>query len=99
MRDVVSEFLGRHALTLGDVAHFVCHPGGAKVIVALEDAFHLGEGALVHARSVLRDYGNMSAATALFVLERTLAAGDRGRMLMTALGPGFSVGMLLLETD
>jgi alkylresorcinol/alkylpyrone synthase len=53
---------------------------------------------LVHARSVLRGYGNMSAVTALFVLERALAAGDRGRMLMTALGPGFSAGMLLLET-
>ena len=99
MRDVVSEFLGRHALTLGDIDHFICHPGGAKVIVALEEAFRLPEGTLVHARSVLRDYGNMSAVTALFVFERALAAGDRGRMLMTALGPGFSAGMLLLEVD
>src|SRR5579864_7222139 len=98
MRDVVSEFLARHRLGLGDIDHFICHPGGAKVIVALEEAFRLPEGALVHARSVLRDYGNMSAVTALFVLERALAAGDRGRMLMTALGPGFSAGMLLLET-
>jgi alkylresorcinol/alkylpyrone synthase len=98
MRDVVSEFLARHRLGLSDIDHFVCHPGGAKVIVALEEAFRLPEGALVHARSVLRDYGNMSAVTALFVLERALAAGDRGRMLMTALGPGFSAGMLLLET-
>lgn len=98
MRDVVSEFLARHRLDLSDIDHFICHPGGAKVIVALEEAFRLPEGALAHARSVLRDYGNMSAVTALFVLERALAAGDRGRMLMTALGPGFSAGMLLLET-
>ena len=49
------------------------------------------------AREVLRDYGNMSAATVLFVLERTLAKADSGPYLMSALGPGFSVGFQLLE--
>ncbi len=48
-------------------------------------------------RQVLRDYGNMSAATALFVLERTLASGAKGPMLMSALGPGFTAGFLLLD--
>ena len=48
------------------------------------------------AREVLRDCGNMSAATVLFVLERTLARPRAGRYLMSALGPGFSAGFQML---
>ena len=97
MRDVVSEFLSHHRLTLGDIDHFVCHPGGAKVLSALEEAFRLGEGALVEGRGVLRDYGNMSAVTVLFVLERALAARRRGRLLLTSLGPGFTAAFQLMQ--
>jgi alkylresorcinol/alkylpyrone synthase len=97
MRDVASEFLAEQKLTLADVDRFICHPGGAKVLTALEEAFRLGEGALADGRGVLRDYGNMSAATVLFVLERALAEGGR-RRLLTALGPGFTAGFQLLET-
>jgi alkylresorcinol/alkylpyrone synthase len=93
----VVSFLGRDGSRLADIDSFVCHPGGAKVIQALEETFGLGEGGLVHARSVLRDYGNMSAATVMFVLERTLASGAGPRHLMSALGPGFSAGFLTLE--
>ena len=102
LRDVASEFLARHNLGIDDIECFVCHPGGAKVITALEHAFGLPEGALVEARAVLRDYGNMSAATVIFVLERILAkAQPTGhpweRALMTALGPGFTAGFLLID--
>ncbi len=62
------DFLGDHGLRLADIDRFVCHPGGPKVIDALEDAFGLGSGVLSDARAVLRDYGNMSAASVLFVL-------------------------------
>jgi alkylresorcinol/alkylpyrone synthase len=97
MRKVAGDFLARHGLGIDNIRHFVCHPGGAKVLTALEEAFHLAEGALGEARSVLRDYGNMSAATVLFVLERMLRGGASGRMLMTALGPGFTAGFQLIE--
>ena len=94
---VVTDFLHREGLGLGDIRHFVCHPGGAKVVTALEAAFDLAAGALDSARGVLSDYGNMSAPTVLFVLERVLRSGAEGRMLLTALGPGFTAGMLLLD--
>ena len=94
----VAAFLAGHGRTLADVDSFVCHPGGAKVISALEETFGLQEGGLTHARTVLRDFGNMSAATVMFVLERTLAAGAGQRHLMSALGPGFSAGFLTLES-
>ncbi len=97
LRQVVLEFLGREGLRLGDIRHYVCHPGGAKVVAALETAFELPAGALDSARGVLSDYGNMSAPTVLFVLERVLRAGAEGRMLLTALGPGFTAAMLRLD--
>jgi alkylresorcinol/alkylpyrone synthase len=101
LHDVVTAFLAHHELTLGDVDRFICHPGGAKVIEALESAFELQPGTLVEARDVLRDYGNMSAATVMFVLERTLYDGTPpwNRALLSALGPGFTAGFTLLENS
>jgi len=98
MRSEADRFLARHKLTLSDIDLFACHPGGAKVAAALEEAFDLPEGGLEHSRSVLRDYGNMSAATVFFVLERMRADGiDGQRVLVQALGPGFTAGFAVLE--
>jgi alkylresorcinol/alkylpyrone synthase len=97
LRQAATSFLARHDLALADIDHFVCHPGGTKVVAALEEAFELQPGSLDAARSVLSDYGNMSSATVLFVLERMLQAGATGRMLLTALGPGFTAGFQILE--
>lgn len=97
MPAVLESYLDAHGLNLSDYDGFVCHPGGAKVVAALEQVFGLAPGGLTHARGVLRDYGNMSAATVIFVLERFIADRRPGRYLMSALGPGFSVGFLTLE--
>ncbi len=97
-RKVTETFLSRHQRQVGDLAGFVCHPGGAKVIDALEEVLGSGAGGLDSARSVLRDYGNMSAATVLFVLKRVLEEQSPGEHLMSALGPGFTAAFLLLRT-
>jgi alkylresorcinol/alkylpyrone synthase len=102
LRDAASQFLARHGLAVDEIDRFVCHPGGAKVIDALEHAFGLGQGDLVEARAVLRDYGNMSASTIMFVLDRMLVraratAASWERALMNALGPGFTAGFLILD--
>jgi alkylresorcinol/alkylpyrone synthase len=99
---VVRDFLGRHGLALDDIARFVCHPGGPKVIDAYETIFGEGFAGAAAARQSLVDYGNMSAASVLFVLERVLgdsrALGETlGRTLLTALGPGFSAGFVVLD--
>jgi len=100
-RPVLDRFLTARGLSLLDIDGFACHPGGVKVIAALEEAFALAPGSLEIAREVLAQYGNMSAVTVLFVLERLLAARRRrerrGRVLMSALGPGFSAGFLTLS--
>ena len=98
MREVSLGFLKRHGLGLDDIDTFICHPGGAKVIDALEEAFDLGAGGLGFSRDVLRRYGNMSAATALFVLNEVQRAGRTGTHLMSALGPGFTCGLMTLKT-
>jgi alkylresorcinol/alkylpyrone synthase len=97
LRAVVDRFLVTNNASLSDIAGFVCHPGGAKVLDALEDCFELQRGDLKHARDVLRDHGNMSAATVLFVLRETLDAKARGPQLMTTMGPGFTAGLMVLE--
>lgn len=95
-RRVLGEYLEKNKLDLAKFDRFACHPGGAKVLDALEDSFAIPRGALEESRSVLRDYGNMSAVTALFVLERMDWRKAGVRTLMTALGPGFTAAFLTL---
>jgi len=102
MRRVASDYLAESGLRLEDVDTFLSHPGGAKVLDALEHAFGLPAGGLAESRSVLRDYGNMSAATVMFVLERALHGGSLAapsfrRALVTSMGPGFTAAFATLE--
>jgi alkylresorcinol/alkylpyrone synthase len=80
-----------------EIDRFCCHPGGVKVIDAIESALKLNQGELNLEREVLRDYGNMSAPTVLFVLQRMLERGLPDKVLMTAFGPGFTCAGMLLE--
>ena len=96
-RPVTEAYLKSHAIGLDDIDAFLCHPGGAKVVAALEEALDLDPDALVLSREVLRDYGNMSAATVLFVLASALDQEARGRWLLSSLGPGFTAGFLTLD--
>lgn len=97
LRAVTEAFLERYTHRLESFAGFLFHPGGAKVLEAIEAALGLMPPALDHSRAVLNEYGNMSSATVLFVLHRALEAGDRGRHLMGAFGPGFSANLVILE--
>ena len=80
-----------------DIGRFCCHPGGVKVIDAIESAMELPVGALDLERDVLNDCGNMSAPTVLFVLERLIARGLPEQTMLTAFGPGFTCAGMLLE--
>jgi predicted naringenin-chalcone synthase len=86
----IAGFAGRLA-PRGEVDAWCVHPGGPAVLSAAETALGLAPDALDHSRSVLRDYGNVSSATILFVLERAaagMAAGTRGVAL--GFGPGLT---------
>lgn len=96
---IIHPFLERNGLTIDDIQHFVFHPGGRKIIQTVEELFgSLGKN-IDDTKAVLKQYGNMSSATVLYVLERFLdkniPAGDRG--LMLSFGPGFSAQSILLK--
>lgn len=96
LRPAMTGMLERQGLGLEDVDRFVCHPGGMKVIDAMESALSLGQGTLDHERAVLADHGNMSAPTVLYVLDRARRAGLPKRSVVTALGPGFTLSTVTL---
>jgi len=78
---------------------YVCHPGGAKVVDAIEQAMELPDGSLDAERATLREAGNMSAPTVLFVLKKVLESGASGQMMACALGPGFTASYLPLHVS
>jgi alkylresorcinol/alkylpyrone synthase len=103
MRAATDTALETMGLTRQTIGRLVSHPGGAKVVDALETSLELGDGSLDVERDILRDYGNMSAPTVLFVLERVLKRGDAkgtgAPLLASALGPGFSAAFTPIYVD
>lgn len=94
----VRNFLADHGLTTDDVTTWVCHPGGPKVIDAVENGLDLPVTALAHTRDSLRDNGNLSSVSVLDVLRASIAdpppPGSFG--LMIAMGPAFCSELVLL---
>jgi len=76
------------------IDRYVCHPGGAKVVDAIESALHLDQGSLDAERDTLKAAGNMSAPTVMFVMKSVIDAGETGQMMACALGPGFTASFL-----
>ena len=93
-RPAVETMLAAADLSVAQVDRFVCHPGGTKVLEAIEATMALPPGALDAERAVLRAAGNMSAPTALFVLKEVLEQDATGQFALCALGPGFTASLL-----
>ena len=96
-RESFEKAIGRLELDPKRIGRVVCHPGGTRVIDAIEAALALPTGALDHERGVMRDFGNMSSPTVLFVLERAIATGLSASTVLAALGPGFTASFVALE--
>lgn len=97
----VHEFLEEYALTQHDIEHFIAHPGGKKVLLAYEEALHFQQNQTIISREILRNYGNMSSPTILYVLKQFLENNPQSNEfgLMAALGPGFCGELLLLRWE
>ena len=96
----VTAFLAEHGLTVDEVSSWVCHPGGPKVIDAIQQSLKLPDSAVELSRRSLAEAGNMSSASVLHILEKTIdtrppPAGSAG--LMIGLGPGLSAELVLLQ--
>ncbi|GAC1301374.1 MAG: type III polyketide synthase BpsA [Mucilaginibacter sp.] len=100
IRTDIVEFLVKHNLQLSDIKNFIFHPGGKKVLDAYNAALGVAGDFLKQTREVMNDYGNMSSATVLYVLEKFMREGfNNGYGLMLAMGPGFSSEMVLLDFE
>jgi alkylresorcinol/alkylpyrone synthase len=100
LRDDVDAFLAAHDLCRDDVSVWVSHPGGPKVLEAMQETLELSPEALELAWHSLREVGNLSSTSVLLVLQDTLEkkAPDPGSYgVMLAMGPGFCSELVLLR--
>lgn len=100
LRQDTDAFLREHGLQRSDIATWICHPGGPKVLTAMEEALELDSEALALTWRSLQEVGNLSSTSVLLVLEETLeqrppAPGSWGVVL--AMGPGFCSELVLLQ--
>jgi len=97
--DIIHPFLQKNDLEIKDIDHMIFHPGGKKIVTTVESLFS-GLGKNIEAtKEVLKQYGNMSSATVLYVLESIMdTAPEKGEKgLMLSFGPGFSAQRVLLQ--
>ncbi len=96
----VERLLKQNTLQREDVRFWAIHPGGSKILDYIQKQLALSDAQMVFSRSVLRDYGNMSSPTILFVLDEIQrcghpAPGDYG--VLMAFGPGLTMEGLLVQ--
>jgi alkylresorcinol/alkylpyrone synthase len=93
----VLAFLDRAGLAPSELDGVLLHPGSSRILDVAQDVLALSPADLEPSRTVLREFGNMSSVTVLFVLKHAIEAGRRGRHLMSAVGPGFSAYFVVLD--
>jgi len=98
---IVNPFLERNGLSIEDIDHLIFHPGGKKIVQTVEELFGSMGKNIDNTKAVLKEYGNMSSATVMYVLERFMqqeAAPQKGDYgLMLSFGPGFTAQRILLK--
>jgi alkylresorcinol/alkylpyrone synthase len=100
LRELVEDFLDTHGLSRASIDHWVVHPGGRRIIESVQEALDLSRGQVDISYQVLASHGNVGTPSILYVLKKTIEqrspeAGERG--LMVTIGPGITVGLMLLE--
>lgn len=109
LRPWLEGWLAGLGTSLAEVRHWVVHPGGPRILAAVMESAELPPERLALSRDILRNYGNMSSATVLFILERLLhprqgdshppAASSGGTCLALGFGPGLVVEAALLRLE
>jgi len=100
INDLLQPLLTRNELTIQDIDRWAVHPGGKSIVDKVKASLELSAEQVLPSRTVLKDFGNMSSTTILFVLKETLsqpAVADREQVCAMAFGPGLTVEMALLQ--
>jgi predicted naringenin-chalcone synthase len=96
---VTASLIKKSNLNRSQISHLAIHPGGRRILEVCEDLLELPEEALRHSYDVLKQYGNMSSATILFVLQKLMTETHSGDKTMSfAFGPGLTFESMILET-
>jgi predicted naringenin-chalcone synthase len=99
LRPVLEEWLSRHGLGLSDIEGWAVHPGGPRILDAVERSLQLSPDALIDSRNVLAEYGNMSSPTVLFIVQRLLLKQkSHFPCVVLAFGPGLTIEAALLSS-
>ena len=104
LRTWLVDWLATHELTLDDIDHWGVHPGGPKILDAVENSLELDKEQLKTSRSILKHYGNMSSPTVLFILNEFMTSrsesptGKPANCLLLAFGPGLVAEVALIQT-
>jgi predicted naringenin-chalcone synthase len=98
--ELVAGFLERNRMARSDVEHWMVHPGGRRIVECVQDVLALSDDDVAISWQALADHGNIGTPSILYVLnstivQRTPRAGERG--VMVTIGPGISVGLMLLQ--
>lgn len=96
---IVQGFLAELGMTLSDMRRLAFHPGGKEILKLYMEVFNLDDAAIAEEWRTLSAYGNMSGATIFFVLESYLEKCRTGPVLLTALGPGLTLALTLLDVN
>jgi predicted naringenin-chalcone synthase len=95
----LSGWLKTHELLISDVGSWAIHPGGPRILDAVEEGLSLDENKMSASREVFAQYGNMSSPTTLFILDRLFKCNSRPPCVALAFGPGLTVEAALLNRD
>ncbi len=97
LRQYLIEFLGKHGETIDSIGGWAVHPGGARILTAVESSLEFDKSVLSVSRDVLAAHGNMSSATMLFILSQFAAIGRPKPWLMLGFGPGLEIEVALIR--
>jgi predicted naringenin-chalcone synthase len=88
---IVADALKKNGKTIGDISHWCIHPGGKKILQAIHKSLGFSNGQLQHSYDILREFGNLSSATILFVLRKIMQEKKAVNLFGAAFGPGLTV--------
>ncbi len=101
IKPLLDTLFSKTGLTKDDIDFYAIHPGGVKILEACEEALDISKEQNANSYDVLRNYGNMSSVTVLFVLNQylhQLTANDKGKKILTcAFGPGITMESMIVE--
>jgi alpha-pyrone synthase len=100
---LTSKLLSKLALDLAAIDHFAIHPGGKRILEVIEEELGMTKSQNEHAYNIMRECGNMSSPTVLFVLQKIMqsleAKNDGDNILSFAFGPGLTMESMLLKVS